>query len=635
MAERPIINKVGNNYWRQGMHFWPVKTVLLTPFLFFFMHNPDVADEDKCRQQRQCHSDVQPQRLAPFQAATIVAEVLLQNHEMSVRALVKTHTEPRMNCIGSKGWIGISTCVEIVPCRLLAATSFGSDHQPIRTTTSTHIFPSRSSCLGKGSPLGRAHAARRLAAPLTKKSSCSRTSSAPSPPRTATRSISKDGASDDQEVLDLKRLAKSFTCKPEWGKPQTERLNRPAIAASTLAGSVEETVKTIKAVFPSKSEMDDDNAQKKFFLKSGIPGFLSSMEVSDLAQSLHTLNMANDEDPNKEDLKKAYQTLISDVTDGKVVKPCQNLAICGAKMLQASLNVLEVSSLFEHREAWTKELWHVEKTTSALKAFIKNPMSDSKLLASLVEQHLAQAKKDKGREKKRTELRDPSEDSEREATASKSSASSDGSSSPVQGKKKTTKKKKEKKAKKESSDDSPSSSSADKKKNKKDKKKDNKNKDGKKRRASSSESEGTKKAIKTWQKAEEQAMMAEASLMAKMAAATTWPLGEVQKTGIATENMLAALADPSVTSVASIQQMALAIPSDALEAFGLTEHVNNIALWTKVPKNDVLKPILQSIKAAAAHVKRIYEALQGKSSGAGAKAKGKATPKAAAAAAAE
>ena len=218
--------------------------------------------------------------------------------------------------------------------------------------------------------------------------------------------------------------------------------------------------------------------------------------------------MANDEDPNKEDLKKAYQTLISDVTDGKVVKPCQNLAIFGAKMLQASLNVLEVSSLFEHREAWAKELRHVEKTTSPMNAFIKNPTSDSKLLAFLVEQQLAQAKKDKGREKKRTELRDPSEDSEREATASKSSASSDGSSSPVKGKKKTTKKK-EKKAKKESSDDSPSSSSTDKKKNKKDKKKDNKNKDGKKRKASSSESEGTKKAIKASKKAEEQAMIAE------------------------------------------------------------------------------------------------------------------------------
>ena len=201
------------------MHFWPVKTVLVTPLrggttpspltiplphLHLYMHNPDVADEDKCRQQRQCRSDVQPQRLAPFQAATIVAEVLLQNHEMSVRALVKTHTEPRMNCIGSKGCIGISTCVQIVPCRLLAATSFGSDHQPIRTITSTHIFPSRSPCLGKGSPLGRA---RRLAAPLTKKSSCSRTSSAPGPPRTATRSTSR---TYDQEVLDLKHSRASL-----------------------------------------------------------------------------------------------------------------------------------------------------------------------------------------------------------------------------------------------------------------------------------------------------------------------------------------------------------------------------------------------------------------------------------------
>ena len=88
------------------------------------------------------------------------------------------------------------------------------------------------------------------------------------------------------------------------------------------------------------------------------------------------------------------------------------------------------------------------------------------------------------------------------------------------------------------------------------------NKNGKKR----SESEGTKKRT-ALQKAEEQALMASESHGAKMAAATTLPLGEVQQTRIATENMLAALEDPSGTSTANIQQMTLAIPSDVLEAF--------------------------------------------------------------------
>lgn len=282
--------------------------------------------------------------------------------------------------------------------------------------------------------------------------------------------------------------AKHFKIKEvreQLSSENSELVNRPAmginLTAATISGGAE--------VLPFLSD------PQVSFSKTGLDkmGKLVDKDLTKLAKVLNVKNkLCGDREKLNEQVAAFLELLGNTENAEERMKTYARVADVGSRLYGLAMALMETTSLATNPKAWAKKIPDLQKQSSAIKKFVKNPTLEN-LAAAVAKENAARSRDDK----KAKKFGD-SESSAADSDASDSSTSSDK-------KKKTGKKDKKKdgkKSKKSSSSASEESndSSNSKKKRKVSKKKAGGRKDAEKKRgfgqessSSAEESESKKK----------------------------------------------------------------------------------------------------------------------------------------------
>ena len=200
----------------------------------------------------------------------------------------------------------------------------------------------------------------------------------PFPGPDGTAFVKRRGSKGDAESLGLKKIAGNLTyLTSEW-------LNgRLAHAGSFLGANVEELVKMMTLL--------GDIPQSPGGMKTGlspIASALSGEEGAAVIRAAKTLNMQHEDSSRQPaELQRAIVKVFSFLKS--VERPTQKLACMSAKLLAFSFSALEITAALSARDHWADQLHsQAELHNADIKAFVREPSSDSKLVKAIVASYL-------------------------------------------------------------------------------------------------------------------------------------------------------------------------------------------------------------------------------------------------------
>ena len=138
---------------------------------------------------------------------------------------------------------------------------------------------------------------------------------------------------------------------------------------------------------------------------------MEALETEDgkkFLKAVHVLNVGKDGKPKKAEVETSIEEVMRFMQshDEVLRKELPRLASFAASEYLFAMSFAEFLDLFEHRDKWAKKMVKPKKQTAAVKSWMKNPKSDGKLKAALVEAFME--KISKHRKPKRKQAADSS-----------------------------------------------------------------------------------------------------------------------------------------------------------------------------------------------------------------------------------